>query len=91
MFWRPLKSQIKNYKDISYLPQTWLESLVFLLYKDVCYTDLPTEVNKILPLVSLCDRLSPEGSAWLCSRVLTSCVCVCSLLTCLTLPHRECW
>jgi len=20
MFWRPLKSQIKNYKDISYLP-----------------------------------------------------------------------
>lgn len=37
-------------------------------------SDLPTDFNKILPPVSLSDGLSPEGSAWLCRPVLTSCV-----------------
>lgn len=76
-------------------PRTWLENLEFLLYNYVCYSDLPTEVNKILPLVSLHDGLSPEGSAWLCSQVLTSCVSASFFFffffTHLTLPHRECW
>lgn len=77
MFGRVQKSQIRTYIGILYLLPARLESLEFdPLLKYVCYSDLPTEVNKILPPVSLSDGLSPEGSAWLCRPVLTSCVCL---------------
>lgn len=75
MFGRARKSQIRTYIGVLYLLPARLESLEFgPLFKYVCYSALPTDVNKILPPVSLSDGLSPAGSVWLCRLVLTSCV-----------------
>lgn len=71
------KSDQDLYRYSVFTTSTCLESSEFSpLFKYVCYSDLPTDVKKILPPVSLSDELSPEGSAWLCRLVLTSCLCL---------------
>lgn len=99
MFERAQKNRMRDYIGVSIYRyvciynQNMLTRLeILLLFKYVCYSDLPTEVNKILPPVSLHDGLSSEGSVWLGIQVLTSeYLLVCFLFTHLTLPHRECW